>query len=90
MKQLLEIWLLIMSVFGLVLFGIDKYKAARNRWRIEEKALIMCALLGGGMGCFLGMHIFHHKTKKKPFPVLVPLCAIVQACLLLFLLPGSL
>ena len=79
---LLLIWLGVLSALALVLFGWDKLMAKKHRRRIPEAALLACALAGGSAGAALGMAVFHHKTRKPTFPVLVPLALLVHAALL--------
>ena len=80
--RLLLIWLGIMSILTLLLFGWDKLMAKLGRSRIPEAALLGAALFGGGTGALLGMLLFRHKIRKNPFPVLVPLFFLLQAVLL--------
>ncbi|MGN0256124.1 MAG: DUF1294 domain-containing protein [Chordicoccus sp.] len=56
-----------------MLYGVDKYKAIRHKWRITEATLIAAAFFGGAPGALLGMLFFHHKTRKWKFRILVPL-----------------
>ena len=69
------------TVFAL--YGIDKRKAKRNKWRISETTLIVCAFLMGGIGAALGMGIFRHKTKHLKFKLLVPVAVIINVGILL-------
>ena len=69
-----------------VLFGIDKRRAKKGLWRISEKTLLTAVLLLGGIGGFIGMYKFHHKTKHTMFTVLVPISAIVTFGALLYLI----
>ncbi len=75
-----------MSLIAFAAFGIDKFKAKTNRWRIRERTLFLLALSGGGIGAFLGMKVFHHKTRNKQFAVGLPVIMIIQTVLLLFLI----
>lgn len=59
-------------------FGIDKYKARHDRWRVPERVLLLLAIFGGAIGAFAGMRVFHHKTQHKKFTILVPLFALAQ------------
>ena len=68
-------YIIILSVLGFVIMGVDKHKARKKAWRIPERTLILIALLGGGIGSFVGMYVFHHKTKHAKFVVLLPLSA---------------
>ncbi len=76
------------SVITLLLFSIDKGRAIRHKWRISERALLIAALFGG-IGGLLGMLLFHHKTRKWKFRILVPFFALIDALLIAFLLWAS-
>ena len=86
MIWLILIYTAIMSLIAFAAFGLDKYKAKTNRWRISEKTLFLLALLGGGVGAYLGMKVFHHKTRHKQFAIGLPLIMIVQLGLIAFLI----
>lgn len=86
MIWLILIYTAVMSLIAFAAFGIDKYKAKTNRWRISEKTLFLLALLGGGVGAYLGMKVFHHKTRHKQFAIGLPLIMIVQLGLIAFLI----
>ena len=58
-------YLLIINIITFIIYGIDKYKSIKHKYRISESTLIILPILGGALGAFLGMIIFHHKTKKK-------------------------
>lgn len=73
--------ILLISFITFCLYGIDKWKAKHGRWRISEKALLLSAFFFGGIGAFLGMRIFRHKTQHWYFAVLVPLFMILQIAL---------
>ena len=66
-----------------MVMGIDKEKAKAKEWRIPEKTLFGIALAGGGLGVWLGMEMFRHKTKHWYFKYGIP--AIFLAELLAFL-----
>ena len=74
-----------MSLIAFLLYGLDKYKAIHHRWRIPEQTLILAALAGGAPGALLGMRMFHHKTRKWKFRILVPLATIAWMALLGYL-----
>ena len=76
--------LLVMSLIALIAYRKDKRRAIRKQWRIPEATLLLLAAFGGGIGAFLGMILFHHKTRKWKFKLLVPLFMILQLALLLF------
>ena len=71
-----------MTIVTFVLYGVDKRKAKKGQWRIPEKTLLLFAACFGGLGAFLGMKIFRHKTKHTSFKILVPTFMIVQFILI--------
>lgn len=72
-------YLIAVNVIAFIAYGIDKSRAIRHRWRIPEATLIGLALIGGGAGALTGMLIFHHKTRKWKFRLLVPLAILLWA-----------
>lgn len=75
-QYVLLIALLIVNVYTLSLFYIDKNRAVNHsRNRISEKRLLLSSLFFGGLGAWLGMSTFRHKTKHTQFKVLVPVTA---------------
>ena len=80
MPTVLLIYLLFINLLGLILYAFDKAKSKRKgSSRIPERTLLWVARLGGGVGCWLGMMLFRHKTKHTRFRVLVPLYMVVWA-----------
>ncbi len=69
-----------------VLYGIDKWKSKRAKWRISEAALLLLALFGGSLGAWLGMTIWNHKTNHLRFRLLVPLFFLLHLALAIYLL----
>ena len=80
------IYLAAINVVTFLLYGIDKFKAQRSRWRIPESVLIGLAAIGGSIGAWLGMLIWHHKTQHKKFKYGIPLILTIQIALLILLL----
>ena len=74
------------NLLAFFLYGIDKYKASLNKWRIPEATLIVMSLFGGGLGSWLGMKVFRHKTKKLKFRLIVPLMTIIWTGLFIYLI----
>ena len=86
MMKYLWIALGVWNLIVFLVYGLDKYKAKADQWRTPEKTLLLLAFLFGGPGAFLGMKIFHHKTKHKLFTIGVPLCLILNVAALYVLL----
>lgn len=79
------VYLLIVNAIGLALMLSDKYRAKKNMWRIRESVLLGTAILGGSIGTWLGMRIFHHKTKHLQFSLGLPLMIALQIVLAVWL-----
>lgn len=80
------IYLAAINLLSFALFGIDKSKAKRGKWRIPEKSLFITAILGGSPGALLGMRTFRHKTKHKSFTIGIPTILILQIAIAAYLI----
>lgn len=79
------IYLIAINVIAFFLYGLDKWKAKRDKWRIRESTLLGLAAIGGSAGAWLGMGIWHHKTQHKQFKYGVPLILFAQIVLAILL-----
>ena len=79
-------YLLAVNTTSFLLYGIDKYKAKNGRWRISEATLLMMAVIGGSIGAWVGMRLWHHKTMHKKFKYGIPIIIILQVALAVYLL----
>ncbi len=86
MEKIFIIYIALISIITFVVFGIDKLKAAKDKWRIPEKVLFLLSAIGGSVGALLGMYTFRHKTKKPAFKFGIPAILIVQIVLLYFIM----
>ena len=89
-KQIALIYLVAINVVTFFLYGIDKWKAKRGKWRIPEATLLGLAVIGGSIGAWLGMRAWHHKTMHKKFKYGIPLILIAQIALAIWFLTSSL
>ena len=88
MLKFLLAYLLFINFITFVLYGYDKRRAKKQRWRVPESTLLTFSFVGGSVGALLGMSFFRHKTKKLKFNILVPfslvlqdsLCVVVKDC----------
>lgn len=78
-------YLFAINIVSFFLYGIDKYKAKKNKWRISEATLLMIAVIGGSIGAWAGMRLWHHKTMHKKFKYGIPVIITMQVCLVVFL-----
>ena len=79
-------FLLAINIATFLLYGIDKYKAKKSKWRISEATLLTMAAIGGSIGAWAGMRLWHHKTMHKKFKYGIPLIIIMQIALVVYLL----
>lgn len=82
LQKIIIIYLVSINVATFFTFGLDKLKAKRAKWRIREAALLILAILGGSVGAWLGMKVWHHKTMHKKFKYGIPLILLVQIALI--------
>jgi len=80
------IYLAVINAVTFFMYGVDKWKARKSKWRIRETALLGLAVLGGSIGAWLGMKVWHHKTQHKKFKYGVPAIIIVQLALIGYIL----
>lgn len=78
-------YLLAVNITSILLYGIDKYKAKKGRWRISEATLLLIAVIGGSIGAWAGMRLWHHKTKHKKFKYGIPIIIILQVAIAVYL-----
>ncbi len=86
MQQIIIVYLVVINVVTFFMYGIDKWKARKAKWRIREAALLGLAVLGGSVGAWLGMRVWHHKTLHKKFRYGVPAIIVIQLLLVGYLL----
>ena len=71
-------YFLLVNIVAFIAFGVDKFKAKKNRSRIPEFTLLLLAAIGGSVGALLGMKVFRHKTLHAKFKFGVPAILVVQ------------
>ena len=77
----LLVWLAVINLLTFLVYGADKRRARRGKWRVPEKTLFLLPLLGGSIGALLGMRVFHHKTKHWYFVWGIPAILLAQIAL---------
>ena len=84
MSDGLTIYLCAVNLMAIIMYGLDKKRAQKGKWRISEAALLGIAVIGGSAGAWIGMKAFHHKTKHVKFSLGVQLILIIQALILMY------
>ena len=82
MLRALWIVYLMLNVISFSLYGLDKQRARRGLWRIRESVLLAIAWLMGGVGAWLGMRLFRHKTQKRAFVISASVASVLQLALM--------
>ena len=86
MNTIATYYLISINVLTFFVYGIDKLKAKRAKRRIREASLLLLAVLGGSIGAWLGMKVWHHKTQHKKFKYGLPIILLVHLFLVGWLL----
>lgn len=77
----LLVWLAVINLLTFIVYGADKHRARKGKWRVPEETLFLLPLLGGSIGALLGMRVFHHKTKHWYFVWGIPAILLAQIAL---------
>ena len=88
-RHLILLYLAVITVVTFLVFGIDKWKAQHKRWRIPESVLLGLAAIGGSVGAWLGMRVWHHKTQHKKFQYGVPAILAAQLAAVVWFLSAN-
>lgn len=86
MQEVGLIWIGLMTIWAFGAMGFDKRQARMKSRRIPEKTLWLLAIIGGGIGAYLGMQVFKHKTRRTNFRVGFLMLMIIYGALVLYLL----
>ena len=82
--KIIIIYLATINVATFFVYGLDKWKSKQPRWRVRETALLLLAVLGGSIGAWMGMKVWHHKTLHKKFRYGIPLIIIAQIAVVIW------
>lgn len=83
---LLVVYLAAINLATFIVYGADKRRARKGKWRVPEKTLFLLPLLGGSVGALLGMRVFRHKTRHWYFVWGIPAILLAQLALAVWLL----
>ena len=75
---------LLINLVAFIMYGVDKHRAQKRKGRLSEAALIWIAVFGGSIGAIMGMYLFHHKTQKRKFTILLPLIFFAQLAAIVY------
>ena len=82
---LLVAYVAIINTLAFIVYGIDKLKAKKGKWRIPESTLLLLAIIGGSIGAWFGIKVWHHKTLHKKFKYGIPLIVITHIAITVYI-----
>ena len=65
LTHILLLYLVAVNLVTFFIYGIDKFKSKRAKWRVPEATLLLLAAVGGSIGAWLGIKLWHLKTLHK-------------------------
>ena len=71
-------YLAVINFVAVILTLHDKRTAAKSKWRVSEKTLLLAPAIGGAVGMFVTMRLIRHKTKHPKFMIGIPVLIAVQ------------
>ena len=77
MKYVL-IYLFLINMIAILAIALDKSAARNGEARVKESSLFVIAAIGGGIGMYIAMRIFHHKTRKNKFMIGIPAMVLTE------------
>jgi uncharacterized membrane protein YsdA (DUF1294 family) len=86
MHNVVLIYLVLMNLIGLYFMYQDKRRSIKRKWRIPEINFFIVSVLGGSLGSWAGMYLFHHKTKHTSFVLGIPFIFILQILFIAFII----
>ncbi len=86
MDTVIVYYLIAITLVTFCVYGLDKWKAQHGRWRVSEATLLLLAAIGGSVGAWAGMKLWHHKTLHKKFKYGIPAIIIIQIAVAAYLL----
>lgn len=71
-------YIIIINIISFFIMLYDKKQAIYHNFRISEKTIFIVSLLLGGIGTYVGMYVFRHKTKHLKFTISIPIVIILN------------
>lgn len=81
LTKIILIYLVAINFIVFFVYGLDKLKAKKKWRRISEANLLWMAVIGGAIGAWCGIKVWHHKTLHKKFKYGVPAIIAIQIIL---------
>ena len=84
--KFISAYYLAINIILFLAMSIDKSKAVKGKWRIPESTLFILSILGGAIGGFAAMYLFHHKNRKWSFKIIFALSLILHLALVVYII----
>lgn len=81
--KIILIYLMIVSIIGVILTIYDKRASKHSARRVPEKTLMLFSAIGAGLPMYLTMHFIRHKTKHNKFMIGIPVIMIFEALVII-------
>ena len=78
------IYLVVISLWAIILTVHDKHAARRGAERVRERTLLFVSAFGGSVAMLVTMHLIRHKTRHAKFMVGIPAIILLQIAAVLF------
>lgn len=76
-------YFIIVNIISFIIFGIDKKRSMKKKYRISEFSLFILSIVGGCFGSLFGMYYYHHKNRKLNFSLGIPIISIIWLIILI-------
>ena len=83
---ILIIYFIVINVIAFITMWYDKRQAIKGNFRVSEKTLFILAIFLGGIGIYLGMYTFRHKTKHLKFTIGIPVVICINIATIIYLI----
>jgi uncharacterized membrane protein YsdA (DUF1294 family) len=83
MTTIIHNYLVAINIITFFIYGLDKWLAVHDKYRIPEKVLLFLSIIGGAYGGYISMQFFRHKTKKLIFHIINILVIVILSYLLI-------
>ena len=81
-------WLVGWTPVAFAAYGVDKWQATHDGWRIPEVVLHGLALIGGVIGAWAGRLVFRHKTRKPIFLIVLIIASVLWGAIAIWAILG--
>ncbi len=83
------VYIVLISFITMYAYKSDKNKAVKGEMRTKEKTLLFLSAFGGGVGAFIARKLYHHKTDKSYFSLVIYSSLLCEALVLVLLIIGG-